>query len=257
MFFVPAPTPLDLRFSLFGVPVRVHPMHWVVSVLLGPPLNGGWNLVAAWVICVFLSILLHEMGHILMGRVFGSDGHIVLYSFGGLAIPDRHLDRRWQRVMVSLAGPLIELVLAGLLIAVWLIARAQGYEPQVNVRRVFFYLMWINVVWAVLNLFPIWPLDGGRVSREFCTFISPRQGVRLSLFLSAAVSGFLAIVAITAYTGRPLFPFAEFFGDIYMALFFGSFAIGSIVALGQETQQERELEERWKLTDDDGESWKR
>jgi Zn-dependent proteases len=209
------------------------------------------------VICVFLSILLHEMGHIMMGRLFGSDGHIVLYSFGGLAIPDRQLEQRWQRVLVYLAGPLIELVLAGLLYAAWSVAMAQGYQPPASIHRVFIYLMWINVFWAILNLFPIWPLDGGRVSREFCTFVSPRHGVRASLVLSAAVSGFLAITAITAYYGRPLFPFAEFFGDIYMALFFGSFALGSIMALSQETRQQHEWEERWQLPEDDGESWKR
>jgi Zn-dependent protease len=257
MFFEPAPTRFDLNFRLFGVWVRVHPMHWVVSVILGPSMKDGLAFVLAWVICVFLSILLHEMGHIMMGRIFGSDGHIVLYSFGGLAIPDRHLDKRWQRVLVFLAGPLIELIFAGILIVAGIAAVMLGYRPQENVATVFEYLMRINGFWAILNLLPIWPLDGGRISREFCTFFSPDRGVRASLLLSAAVSGFLAITAVTAYRHHPLFPFAENLGDLYLGLFFALFAVGSITALNQEATIRREWEDHWHQPDDDGDAWKR
>ena len=64
-----------------------------------------------WIICVFVSILIHEMGHVLMGRLFGAEGHIVLYSFGGLAIGSKRLADRWQRIAVSFAGPLAQFIL--------------------------------------------------------------------------------------------------------------------------------------------------
>jgi stage IV sporulation protein FB len=58
MFGTVAPTPYDLRFSLFGIPVRVHPFFWLVSLVM------GWSphapqLMVVWVACVFVSILVH------------------------------------------------------------------------------------------------------------------------------------------------------------------------------------------------------
>jgi Zn-dependent protease len=258
MFFEPAPTRFDLNFRLFGVWVRVHPMHWLVSVILGPSLRDGLAYVLAWVICVFLSILLHEMGHIMMGRLFGSHGHIVLYSFGGLAIPDRRLSKRYQRILVSFAGPLIQLVLAAFLIVVGLIAHARGYHAPNNVTEVYVYLLEINLFWPVLNLLPIWPLDGGHISREICTFFSTRQGVRISLFLSIGVAGVLAINSLSAQYGRPLIPILGAFSGLFMTLFFASFAVGSIMALHQEAAIHREWnDEPWRDPEDDGDAWKR
>jgi Zn-dependent protease len=258
MFFEPARTPFDLNFRFLGVWVRVHPMHWIVSVILGPPLNSGLVYVLAWVICVFLSVLLHEMGHIMMGRLFGSDGYIILYSFGGLAVPDQRLPKRYQRILVSFAGPLIQLILAGFLIAGWIAAAAGGYQAPPKVEVVLDFLLQINIFWAVLNLLPIWPLDGGRISREICTLISARHGVRASLVLSIVVSGFLAVTCLAALLERPILPYTEVFASPYMALFFASFALGSIMALNQEASARRERnDEPWRDPDDDGDAWKR
>ena len=90
----PQPTPFDLRFRLFRTHVRIHPLFWLIAVMLGwgythlhRPATG--NIVgdlALWVGCVFVSILVHEFGHALTGRLFGSHAHIVLYGFGGLGI---------------------------------------------------------------------------------------------------------------------------------------------------------------------------
>ena len=89
MLGLAAPTAYDLRFRLLGVPVRIHPLFWLVACLLGGPwLEGRWGAgyLLLWVACVFVSILVHELGHVLAGRAFGARGHILLYSFGGLAI---------------------------------------------------------------------------------------------------------------------------------------------------------------------------
>ena len=85
---------------MFGIDVRVHPLFWVMSAVLG----WGWYLernfayLFLWVMCVFVSVLLHELGHVVVGRLFGSQGHILLYSFGGLAIGSTDLRHRWQRL---------------------------------------------------------------------------------------------------------------------------------------------------------------
>ncbi|MEI7781482.1 MAG: site-2 protease family protein, partial [Planctomycetota bacterium] len=134
----PQPTPADLRFPVRGIPVRVSAWFWVAAALL------GWNVcqglaegdqrellryLAAWVGVVFASILVHEMGHALAYRMFGQSAHIVLYHFGGLAIPDqwgrRGARRPIERLIVSAAGPLAQLALAASIVAV---LKAGGYR---------------------------------------------------------------------------------------------------------------------------------
>ena len=69
----PTPTPLDLRWHLFGILVRVHPMFWLVSVIMGwNSLIIGFEYLFIWIACMFVSILIHELGHVWMGQVFGA-----------------------------------------------------------------------------------------------------------------------------------------------------------------------------------------
>src|SRR5262249_12009260 len=138
--------------------------------------KNGFLYLALWVFCVFLSILLHEFGHVWAGRLFGTDGHIVLHGFGGVAINASHLATRCTGVVVYLAGPLIQLVVIWL--PLWLWRRSLGQEwwdLSPPVRMAASILILITLYWPLLNLAPVWPLDGGQVSREFCTWLSPRQ----------------------------------------------------------------------------------
>lgn len=254
----PDETRYDLRWRMFGTRVRVHPMFWLMSVVLGydATIRLGVGYVLAWVVCVFVSVLLHEFGHIWMGRIFGSHGHIVLFSFGGLAIGSKQLAQRWQRILVSLAGPLIQLLL-------WTVLWKSGARiilslPE-NMRLPAFFvwrmLLWINLFWPLLNLLPIWPLDGGQVAREVCQGVSPSGGTVFSLGLSMAVSGFLAVHELMASKGRPLLrlPISESSspllhdlkgwvesGDMFMAIFFALFCISSFMALQEENQRRRQ-----------------
>ena len=65
-----AETQFDVKFRLLGVPVRIHPFFWVVSAVMGWQPN-NLPLVLLWVLCVFVSILVHEYGHALMSKAFG------------------------------------------------------------------------------------------------------------------------------------------------------------------------------------------
>ena len=161
----PEPTPFDLNWRMFGVHVRVHPFFWVLAAFLGWGYFNSDRVVGIlmWIACVFLSILLHELGHVAAGRMFGADGRILLYSFGGLAIGSSSLRQRWQRIVVYLAGPAVQLLLAG---AVYVLAFyvLPGRIPRGQARNVvmlLFMLLEINVFWGVFNLLPITPLDGG------------------------------------------------------------------------------------------------
>ncbi len=260
----PDETRYDLRWRMFGTPVRVHPMFWLVSVILGydSTIREGIGFVLAWVACVFVSVLLHEFGHVWMGRLFGSAGHIVLYSFGGLAIGSNRLNRRGQRILVSFAGPLIQLVL---LAVIWLCKDwPAALIPPASRRSaalVWSMLFEINLLWPLLNLLPIWPLDGGQISREVCQGLMRVRGTAVSLGMSLVVSGFLAAHELMASKGRPLIhlPFLESgvlsiklfhgemllrlplfqSGDMFMALFFAMFCVSSFLALQAENERRR------------------
>jgi stage IV sporulation protein FB len=245
----PSETRFDLRFWLFGVHVRVHPFFWLLSIILGWNLVGrggdqrtGLMYLGLWVVCVFVSILIHEMGHVFMGRLFGSHGHIVLYSFGGLAIGSNALNRGWQRFLVSFAGPLIQFVVFGVSVLAWFFLLPHvplGWFSPVATTLVM--LLEINLFWPILNLLPIWPLDGGQMAREVFVGITPRNGGYISFALSASVAALLAVHCVMAANGRPLIPYLPF-GDFYMALFFGYFCYMSFQGLQAESarrQQQR------------------
>lgn len=107
------PSPMDISFRLFGTRVIIQPWFWVTLALIGWPYFGvgGAPLLLVWVLAGFISILLHEFGHVWIGRVFGSDGHIILRAFGGVAIGSANFTSAWKRIAVTAAGPGIQLVL--------------------------------------------------------------------------------------------------------------------------------------------------
>ena len=126
----PQETAADWHFDLAGIRVRVSAWFWLAAALL------GWNICQAfargdqrallqflviWIGVVFLSLLVHELGHAFAYRAFGQGAHVVLYHFGGIAIPELwgrrgHL-RPFQRLLVSAAGPIAQLALAAAIVA--------------------------------------------------------------------------------------------------------------------------------------------
>jgi Zn-dependent protease len=201
-------------------------MFWVVSAILGSNQHDT-KLVLVWIGVVFVSVLIHEFGHVLMGKLFGSHGHIVLYGFGGLAIGSNALDKRWQRNFVSFAGPLAQFFLLGLVVLVYfglVLNHGRQLSPMTSVA--FAYFFYVNLFWPILNLLPIWPLDGGRISRETFEWLVPRSGMEISLIVSAMVAGVLAMVCLAAASGVQILPF--FFGGLYTGVFFALFAVSNI-----------------------------
>jgi stage IV sporulation protein FB len=278
----PAQTPYDLRFRLFGVSVRVHPMFWLVMAILGwgggPREEGKTFLfgLLAWVAACFVSVLIHELGHVFMGRLFGCDGYIVLYSFGGLAVGSNALASGRKRALVSFAGPLAQFILLGIVVVVlWfayfppivreLLSELPSYHvfvatiyatiPNEILARFFHAMIFINLFWPLLNLLPIWPLDGGHIAREACAGALGDRGLRVSLGISMVVSALLALNALAAIhkadgtplipglRGKPLIPYIGdlFAGGWFMVIFFVLFAIQSLQLL-----QAAEAERRWR-----------
>lgn len=257
----PGQTPYDIHFRIFGVPVRVSPWFWVFSaILFWHYTERGFAFLALAVLCCFVSILIHELGHIFMGRCFGTDGYIVLYSFGGLAVGSNNVPYRWQRIAVSFAGPLAQLILYGCLRL--LVRQESVAEALLNNRMLLVtvaLLLDINLYWPLLNLLPVWPLDGGQISREVFSAINPRQGLRWSLGLSVLCAGLLAVNALFAMNGKPLIPYFD--GGMWTLVLFGSLALSSYQALQQlgqydddNTPSRYERREPW---EQDPDYWKR
>jgi Zn-dependent protease len=246
VFLEPNHTPYDLRWRMFGTNVRVHPLFWLVSAALGWSAfsgpGGSVGYLALWVACSFVSILLHEFGHVFMGRAFGADGHIVLFGFGGLAVGSNQLSRRWQRMAVSFAGPAAQLLLWALL---WLLVFRLGVLRHVPeawfgpVSRAFAMLYLINLFWPLLNLLPIWPLDGGQISRDLLEGLLGSRGTSLALGLSLVVAGLLAVHCLMNHLDRQFLPAWVPAGGLYGALLFAWLAAGSYMALQAESQKRR------------------
>ncbi len=227
MFGNVAPTPYDLRFRLFGFPVRVHPLFWLVTALLGNTALqafGVWFLVL-WIAVVFVSILVHELGHAFAVRYYGSPCEVLLYHFGGLAIFPYAPAPGWRRMAVALAGPAAGFALGGV---VFLSDLALNWSEKSKFLAVAFsFLIWVNLAWNVLNLFPIWPLDGGHVCREALFLAKAKQPEVTAIRISLVVCGGLAALILALYL-RLLPPhIAEaipFHPGPFMALWFGVFA---------------------------------
>ncbi|MEE2990511.1 MAG: site-2 protease family protein [Planctomycetota bacterium] len=264
----PARTPYDLHFRLLGFAIRIHPAFWIVALLMG--FYGSNNdpvTVLTFVLAVLISIVVHELGHALMFRRYRIQSHVVLYHFGGLAIPDSMdsmagygRSSRYQQLMVSVAGPLAQLLLALLVILALrlggytdgvvsrylplhytadpikgdefflqqarvedaemngkiVLDRIQGLSardqhalascdingdgevdtselsqvhmsyvlPSRAFRNFIIFLVYISIFWALLNLMPVYPLDGGQIARELFQLSGTSAAIEKSLMVS-------------------------------------------------------------------------
>lgn len=243
-------TRFDVNFRLGDIPVRIHPFFWLVTAILGwdnDRQDDRLKYLLLWVAVVFLSILIHELGHILMGRFFGSRGHIVLTGLGGLAVGSSDVPRRWQRIAVLLAGPGAGFLLAGLVIGgswlaypevtiellclvfhVYLPPAPDAATPHRFVEFTILSLMWVNIIWGLVNLLPIWPLDGGQVSRQICERYRGRDGMRIAIIISLGTAiGFALLALIEMIRKQPLIPYVSLGGTLFSVLFFALLAVGS------------------------------
>jgi len=242
MLLSPAPTPYDLRFSLGPIPVRVHPLFWLLAMFLGwDTVNLGLGYLLVWVACVFVSILVHELGHAIAFLYFGARPQIVL-CFGGLAIPDRSLRSRPQNIVTLLAGPGAGFLL---LASVLLSEEAFHWVRADNDLTIYLYgfLYNINLYWGILNLIPVWPLDGGQVSREVCQKYRRHDGAQLSLKISIAFGGTLAVLSLLGTRG--MFPGLFETMPFLPRSTFGSIMFGLLAFESWQALQAFDRNDRW------------
>jgi stage IV sporulation protein FB len=195
----PPRSPYDLNFSLLGIPVRVHPLFWLVTLMLGYNL-GDVPSVLTWIAAVFLSILVHELGHAATMRAYGFRPWITLYGLGGQTAYDQGYAFRAKRsgtldqVLISAAGPAAGFLLAAGLVLGLMLADYGHVLLNASVARLVHNMLFICIAWGLVNLLPIYPLDGGQIAREILLKISFHNGVRWSLGLSIVAAGAMAAV---------------------------------------------------------------
>ncbi len=107
----------------------------------------------------FTSILVHELGHAITGKKFGSrDTQVVLHGMGGVAIFPHARFTRPQSFLVTAAGPGIQIILG--FVALFLVNKApSGTYAQQYLSDLYL----VSFFWAILNCIPVWPLDGGQM----------------------------------------------------------------------------------------------
>jgi stage IV sporulation protein FB len=189
------PTPFDVRLVAFRIPIRVHPSFWIAGAAL------SWNpdhldYVFIWVMCLFVSILVHELGHALMAEAFRWESEVVLYWGGGLALSQRYHNRTpWREIAVSLAGPFAGFGLFALTLLVEPLLQNQMHDRRVSM--VIGSLIYINLYWGLVNLLPVLPLDGGQVCRSFLTWCRLRDPDRATATIGVVVAGLAAAFFFT------------------------------------------------------------
>ncbi|MSR60125.1 MAG: hypothetical protein EXS05_21205 [Planctomycetaceae bacterium] len=220
--------PLFWSFSLgawFGVRVR---MSWLMPlVLIWFLYEFKLQLGAAIGAVLVLSVLLHEMGHIFAARaVDGSGDEILIWPLGGLAFVDHAATPRAQFVTAT-GGPLVNLLLCGLCLAVFFnsghVAAALNplYLPvsaerfgenglAIDLALVAFSLNWMMLL---INLVPVYPLDGGQMLRGWLT-------ARLGAPLATEVSIRIAFIAgvVLAVLGMLVFKHVLLLGIAFLIL---------------------------------------
>jgi stage IV sporulation protein FB len=242
----PPRTNYDLHFRVFGIPVRVHPLFWLIALLSGMGEHVLPKDTFIWMVALFVSILVHELGHAVAIVFYGFRPWVTLHWLGGLASYDRGFSdsyytyddrstRPLTQIVISLAGPVAGFLFAAIVVGL-VFALGGGVDFSLggaylirwnllevtsgNLASLLNSLIFVNLFWGLINLLPVYPLDGGQVSRELFLSANSQRGIAWSLQLSMAAAIGFAIYALFRFD-RPFF----------VVLLFGFLAFGSYQAL--------------------------
>lgn len=205
-----------------GIDIYLHVTFLILLAWVGLShylLRHSWEDVAEgvlFIVALFAIVVLHELGHALTAKRFGiRTRDITLLPIGGVARLERIPDEPRQELLVSLAGPAVNLLLAAILAVA--LAAGKGLTALTDVTLVggdlLSKLMWINVSLAVFNLLPAFPMDGGRVLRALlasrmdyvrATQIAASIGQAIALLLGLLglfVNPFLVFIALFVWMG--------------------------------------------------------
>jgi stage IV sporulation protein FB len=180
-----------VQFRIGSIPVRIRPVFLVLMLVLSALLERG-DLIVVRAAIILVSVLVHELGHALVGRLFGLQPQIELHGMGGATSWTTARDiGDWRSLVISLAGPMAGFVIAALAFS----AGKLGFHPRHELAAFALEQAFlINLVWGVFNLAPMLPLDGGNVLRSALNIVTKGRGEKPSRVISMLVGiGFLVV----------------------------------------------------------------
>lgn len=208
-----------------GIAIKIH---WTFLILLlfvaGAELSRGGSTAdvlfsLGFVLAIFLCVVLHEYGHALTARHYGvTTDKITLLPIGGVANIKKMPKKPKQELIIALAGPLVNVVIAGIL-ALFLPLQEltqkenMGLTEAPTAENFFLLLLSINIILVLFNAIPAFPMDGGRVLRALLAMRMPRLkatkvAARIGQFFSVLfiIFGFfynfwLVLIGVFVYLG--------------------------------------------------------
>lgn len=193
-----------MHFTLLGFPIAVEIWFWITAVFIGGGLGArdmdDWASVGIRAITVFLSILLHELGHALAGRRCGALPEIRLHALGGVTLMHGGRFTRGQDIVTTAAGPAASLLLGFAALAAMMLTP----DPSRGLQEFLVFALWVNFGWTAMNLLPVQPLDGGFLLRGM---LGPSR-----LRLTAWISCVTAVLVTAAAMNFKLWFVAVLFG---------------------------------------------
>src|SRR5437588_9849165 len=207
-------------FRIAGIQLRIHITFLLLIgwLAVGYYAQGGSAIALGrilFVLLLFLCVVLHEFGHAIAAKNFGiNTPDITLLPIGGVARLERMPDEPRQELIIALAGPLVNVVIALALFAVvgW---RGLAAEAMMGGSDLIAQLLTINVVLVLFNLLPAFPMDGGRVLRALlATRLSYARATQIAAsigqgcafvfgFIGLLWNPFLIFIALFFYIGAP------------------------------------------------------
>jgi len=192
--------------SIRGINISVH---WTFLLLIGWVLlvnaSKGNNVeYLSWsvlfILAVFACVTLHELGHALMAARFGIKAkNIVLLPIGGIASIEKFPENPRQELAISIAGPVVNIIIASLLWLILLPNTSFLETPQdisiMHGHDFLYNLRIVNIGLAVFNLIPAFPMDGGRILRALLGF---KLNYIQATSIATNVGKFIAVIFIAA-----------------------------------------------------------
>lgn len=222
--------------SIFGIKIKVH---WtflflILWIVFSEQKRGGntasilFNI--ALVLAAFACVLLHEIGHAIMAKKFGIETKkITLLPIGGMASLERIPESSKQELLVAIAGPLVNVVIALLLYFIIPIKELMHLNftetfdmlSSFTWQNFLFYLFIVNIALVVFNLIPAFPMDGGRILRAVLAIKLNRVKATQ---IASGIGQFMAVLFLLI--GLLYNPFLVF---IALVIFLGAYGENQLV----------------------------
>jgi Zn-dependent protease len=207
--------------KIVGIDFRIHVTFFLLLIFIYVSALSQYGPKSAFMavlfICaIFACVLIHEIGHSLIARRFGKEAKsITLLPIGGVATMEEMPEKPQQEIVMSIAGPLINLAIAGILflfVSQWQGIRVLTMYPD-SLSAFISELISVNIILAVFNLIPAFPMDGGRVLRGILALkmdyiqatslaVSIGQGMSLFfIFFGLLFNIWITLIGVFIYIG--------------------------------------------------------